>query len=85
MDKNESFIMTVDKEKMQVDRSTPAGKAFDAYQKEADALAGTPMGDFMNKVLAYTEASAVIAQTMTPEEAGKAVSQLRRKFESDLK
>lgn len=74
----------VDKENMCIDRNTPEGKMLDQLQRDADSKAGTPMGEFMNQVLAYAEAGEVLSQTLPKGEAAAAIEQLKQQFEENL-
>lgn len=56
--------IVIDKENMQVDRSTKLGQVFEKMQQEAGKQKDPKMGNLMNQVLAYTEASLVIDETI---------------------
>lgn len=66
-EQNMPDTIVIDKEKMQVDRSTMLGQAFDKMLTEAGAQEDPAMGSLMNQVLAYTEASLVIDETVTDQ------------------
>lgn len=68
-DMQDKDVIVIDRDNMQVDRSTPLGQAFDRIQQEAGAQEDPAMGSLMNQVLAYTEASLVIDETV--EDAAK--------------
>lgn len=72
----------IDKENMQVDRSTKLGQAFEKMQQEAGKQKDPSMGSLMNQVLAYTEASLVIDETVTdPAKKNEMLGKLRFKLE----
>lgn len=72
----------IDKENMQVDRSTKLGQAFEKMQQEAGKQKDSSMGSLMNQVLAYTEASLVIDETVTdPAKKTEMLGKLRSKLE----
>lgn len=72
----------IDKENMQVDRSTPLGQAFDKIQKAAEKEKNPAMGQLMNQVLAYTEASIVIDETVEdPKQKEEMLGKLRSRME----
>lgn len=72
----------IDKENMQVDRSTPLGQAFDKIQKVAEKEKNPAMGKLMNQVLAYTEASIVIDETVEdPKQKEEMLGKLRSRME----
>lgn len=82
---NSSFEPTpviIDKENMRIDRNCDAGKAFEKLQEQANSLAGSGEGQFINQVLAYAEASFVVMNTMPADQAAKTLMQLKEKFES---
>lgn len=66
-EQNMPDTIVIDKEKMQVDRSTMLGQAFDKMLTEASTQEDPAMGSLMNQVLAYTEASLVIDETVTDQ------------------
>ena len=72
--------LTVDKENMCIDRSTPEGKLFEELAESARQKAGTPEGEFIAKILAFTEAALVVSETMEGEEAKKALDVLREEM-----
>lgn len=75
--------IVIDKENMQIDRSTQLGQAFDKMQQAADAEKDPAMSKLMNQLLAYTEASMVIDETV--DDANKKedmLERLRSKVES---
>lgn len=63
-EQNMPDMIVIDKEKMQVDRSTMLGQAFEKMLTEAGEQEDPAMGTLMNQVLAYTEASLVIEETV---------------------
>ena len=72
----------IDKENMQVDRSTKLGQAFEKMQLEAREQKDPVMGNLMNQVFAYTEASLVIDETITdPAKKNEMLGKLRSKLE----
>lgn len=74
--------IVIDKENMQIDRSTPLGQAFDKIQQTADAEKNQAMSKLMNQVLAYTEASIVIDETVEdPHKKEEMLGKLRSKME----
>lgn len=68
-----------------IDRSNEDGKMLDELQKMADEKAGTPMGDFMSKIAAFTEVGMVVDKTMKGEDKAEVMRQLRDEFESEIK
>ena len=71
----------VDSENNCIDRSTPLGKYFDDALEAARNEKDENRSAFMQQVLAYTEASLVIEATMEPEDAKKALDQLKKNME----
>ena len=78
------MAIKVDKENMCIDRNTAEGHMLDQLQRQADAQKDTPMGKFMTQVLAYSEASTVLSQTLPKNEAEAAIGQLKQQFEDEL-
>lgn len=72
----------INSETGQIDRTTREGKLLDELQAQATAQAGTPMGEFMNQVLAYMEAGMVISATLPPDEAETALGKLRANLQN---
>ena len=74
--------IVIDKDNMQVDRSTPLGQAFDKIQQVAEKEKNPAMSKLMNQVLAYTEASIVIDETVEdPQKKDEMLGRLRYKME----
>lgn len=76
-----NFELKVDKDNRCIDRSTPEGKMLDELQSQADKASGG-MGKFMNNVLAFTEVSFVVQETMSKEDAADTMKHLHDEFES---
>lgn len=74
-------VIVIDKEKMQVDRSTKLGQAFEKMQQSAGDQKDSAMGNLMNQILAYTEASLVIDETIIdPAKKEDMLGKLRSKM-----
>lgn len=68
-----------------IDRNSDIGKVMAECQSIADANTGTPMGNFMNQILAYTDVATFVDQTMTDKkQARQAVGKLRDKMNADI-
>ena len=76
-DNKPNIPVKVDVEHMCVDRTTEEGRMFDELNKQAQAKAGTPEGNFMAQMLGFTEAAMVISSTMQGKEAEDALEELR--------
>lgn len=76
----DKFELKVDKDRRCIDRSTPEGKMFDELQAKADKMSGG-MGKFMNNVLAFTEVSTVVGETMNEKDAAETMGHLRNEFD----
>ena len=74
------FELKVDTENRCIDRSTPEGQMLDELQKKADKTGGA-MGQFMSNVLAYTEVSTVVGETMDKKDADEVMGQLKEEFD----
>lgn len=80
MDKVTNF--KVDAVHQCIDRSTPEGQMFAEMQKKADP--STPEGKFTSQLLAYTEAAAVIANTLPDDVANTAMDKLRKSMDNSI-
>ena len=74
--------IVIDKENMQVDRSTKLGQVFGKMQQEASKQKDPAMENLIDQVLAYTEASLVIDETIEdPAKKEEMLGKLRSKLE----
>lgn len=72
----------VDPEKQCIDRSSKGGQMFDELQRDANSNPNPGKAQFMNQVLAFTEAATVVANTLPENESEKAIGKLRGQMES---
>ena len=74
--------IVIDTDNMQVDRSTKLGQVFEKMQQDASKQKDPTMENLMNQVLAYTEASLVIDETIEdPAKKEEMLGKLRSKLE----
>lgn len=76
-----SEVIKIDKQNMQIDRSTPLGQAFDEMLGVADKESNPALSNLINQTLAYTEAAVVIDETISDADTKEQMlSQLRNKM-----
>ena len=56
----------------------------DEMQRLADSKAGTPMGDFMNQIIAYMDVSSFVDQTMERKDARQIVGKMRERMRGEI-
>jgi hypothetical protein len=75
--------IVIDKENMQIDRSTPLGQAFERMADEAAAQKNPAMSKLMSNVVAYAEAATVVDETVgDPAKKDQMLGKLKAKMES---
>ena len=81
---NSEFKFKIDTQNRCIDRNSEEGKIMEEMQQLADSQSGTPMGDFMNQLIAYADVSAVVDQTMDRKQARQVVGKLRTRMNNEI-
>ena len=75
--------IVIDRENMQIDRSTPLGQAFEKMADEASMQKDPAMNKFMSNVIAYAEAATVIDESVDDvTQKDQMLDKLKTKMES---
>lgn len=74
----------IDEKNRCIDRSSPEGQLLDACQSIADNNDDSSMSAFMSQVIAYTDVSAFVDQTMDRKQARVAMGKLKARMDNDV-